>query len=211
MNGFLIALVVACEVGFWCLLGAGLIARYLLRLRRTSAVLLAGAPMLDLALLIASVLDLRSGSTAGAAHGLAAVYIGFSVAFGSVTLRWADQRFAHRFAGGPPPVRPPKDGQARARYEWQLWARALAGWTVACGLLGLAILAVDDPARTTHLTGWIDGLTAGVIIWALAWPLPYALWPKIHRSRCRTQSWPVHDQAGYRQRSPLGSWRRTGC
>ncbi|MGY2079322.1 hypothetical protein [Modestobacter sp. SYSU DS0657] len=188
MNGFLIALIVACEVGFWCLLGAGLIARYLLRLRRTSAVLLAGAPVLDLVLLIASVLDLRSGSTAAAAHGLAAVYIGFSVAFGPVTLRWADQRFAHRFAGGPPPVRPPKYGQARARYEWQLWVRALAGWTVTCGLLGLAILAVDDPARTSHLTGWINGLTAGVIIWALAWPLPYALWPKTHRSRCRTQS-----------------------
>jgi hypothetical protein len=85
MNGFLIALIVVCEVGFWCLLGAGLVARYVLRLRRTSAVLLAGAPVLDLLLLVASVLDLRSGSTAGVAHGLAAVYIGFSVAFGSPT------------------------------------------------------------------------------------------------------------------------------
>ncbi|MGY1849470.1 hypothetical protein [Blastococcus sp. SYSU DS1021] len=186
MNGFLLALIVACEVGFWCLLGAGLMVRYLLRLRRTSAVLLAGAPVLDLVLLIASFLDLRSGSTAGAAHGLAAVYIGFSVAFGPLTLRWADQRFAHRFAGGPPPVRPPEYGQARARHEWKLWARALAGWAVACSLLGLAVLAADDAARTAHLAGWINGLTAGVIIWALAWPLPYTFWPKTHRSRCPT-------------------------
>jgi hypothetical protein len=37
---------------------------------------------------------------------------------------------------------------------------------VACGLLGLAVLAVDDPARTAHLTGWIDGLTVWLIIWA---------------------------------------------
>ncbi|MGY1914250.1 hypothetical protein [Blastococcus sp. SYSU DS0973] len=51
-------------------------------------------------------------------------------------------------------------------------------WGVACGLLGLAVLAVDDPARTAHLTGWINGLTAGLIIWALAWPLPCTLWPK---------------------------------
>ena len=78
MNGFLIVLIVVCEVGFWCFLAAGLIARYVFRLRRISAVLLAGAPVLDLVLLIASVLDLRSGSAAGAAHGLAASYIGFS-------------------------------------------------------------------------------------------------------------------------------------
>jgi hypothetical protein len=123
MSGLLVVLIVACEVGFWCLLGAGLVARYVLRLRRTSAVRLAGAPVLDLVLLIASVLDLRSGSVAGPAHGLAAAYIGFSVAFGSTTLRWADQRFA----GGPPRDRPPGYGQARARYEWRLWGRALAG------------------------------------------------------------------------------------
>jgi hypothetical protein len=92
----------------------GLVVRYVMRLPRTSAVLLAGAPVLDLVLLIASVMDLRAGSTAGAAHGLAAAYIGLSVGFGSTTLRWADQRFAHRFADGPPPQRPPRYGQARA-------------------------------------------------------------------------------------------------
>lgn len=178
MNGFLVLLIVVCEVGFWCLLGAGLVTRYVLGLRRTSAVLLAGAPVLDVVLLVASVMDLRSGGTASAAHGLAAVYIGFSVAFGTRTVRWADQRFAHRFAGGPPPQRPPEYGQERARYEWALWARALLGWAVACGLLGLAILVIDDPARTAHLGGWIDGLTAGLVIWALAWPLPYTIWPK---------------------------------
>jgi hypothetical protein len=114
--GILIVLIVACEIGFWCLLGVGLVARYVMRLPRTSAVLLAGAPVLDLVLLVASVVDLRSGSAASAAHGLAAAYIGFSVAFGSTTLRWADQRFAHRFAAGPPPQRPPQYGQERACY-----------------------------------------------------------------------------------------------
>jgi hypothetical protein len=178
MSGLLVVLIVACEVGFWFLLGAGLVARYVLRLRRTSAVLLAGAPVLDLVLLIASVLDLRSGSVAGPAHGLAAAYIGFSVAFGSATLRWADQRSAHRFAGGPAPDRPPRYGRARARYEWRLWGRALAGWAVACGLLGLAVVVVDDAARTAHLVGWINGLTAWLVIWALAWPVPWTLWPK---------------------------------
>jgi hypothetical protein len=178
VSGVLLALIVACEIGFWLLLGAGMVTRYLLGWRRTSAVLLAGAPAVDLILLVASVLDLRAGATASAAHGLAATYLGFSVAFGSITLRWADQRFAHRFAGGPPPQRPPRYGQARARHEWRLWLRALVGWAVACGLLGLAILAVADGARTAQLTGWISGLTAGLLIWALAWPLPYTVWPK---------------------------------
>ncbi|SHN74824.1 hypothetical protein SAMN05660350_02252 [Geodermatophilus obscurus] len=92
MNAVLITVIVACEVGSCCLLGAGLVARYVMRLSRTSAALLANAPVLDLVLLIASVMDLRSGSTAGVSHGLAAAYIGFSVAFGSTTLRRADQR-----------------------------------------------------------------------------------------------------------------------
>jgi hypothetical protein len=86
------------------------------------------------------------------------------VAFGSTTLRWADQRFAHRFADGPPPERPPRYGQARARYEWRLWARALLGWTVACGVLGLAIVTVGDAWRTGRLAGRINGLTAGLLI-----------------------------------------------
>ena len=41
-----------------------------------------GVPLLDLVLLAATVLDLRAGSTATFVHGLAAAYIGFSVAFG---------------------------------------------------------------------------------------------------------------------------------
>jgi hypothetical protein len=34
----------------------------------------------------------------------APAYLGFSVVFGPSVIRWADARFAHRFAGGPPPV-----------------------------------------------------------------------------------------------------------
>ena len=103
----LVAIIIATEIGFWVLLGAGLAARYLLDRRRLSTVLLASVPLVDLVLLIATVIDLSGGATAGFKHGLAAAYIGFSVAFGHSVIRWADQRFAHRFAGGPPPWRPP--------------------------------------------------------------------------------------------------------
>jgi hypothetical protein len=172
----LIAIIVACEIGFWVVLGAGLVARYLLGRRRLGAVLLTLVPLVDLVLLVATVIDLSDGATAGFQHGLAAAYIGFSVAFGPSMIRWADQRFAHRFAGGPPPWRPPRGGRARARYEWREFGKALIAWAVSCGLLAAAIAIVGDAARTEELLGWIVRLTMIVGIWAL-WPITHTLWP----------------------------------
>lgn len=88
------ALIAFCEIGFWVLLRAGLVARYVFKLRRTSNVLLVGTPVLDVVLLVAAVIDLRGGGEAGLAHGLGATYLGFSVAFGHSLIRWADVRFA---------------------------------------------------------------------------------------------------------------------
>ena len=72
----ILAVIVAVEIAFWVLLAAGLTARYLLRLPRVGAGLLIAVPLVDLVLLGATVIDLRGGATASAAHGLAAVYIG---------------------------------------------------------------------------------------------------------------------------------------
>jgi hypothetical protein len=174
----LVALIVACEVGFWVLLGAGLVARYGLRRPRLGGALLVGVPLVDLVLLAATVLDLGAGSTATFVHGLAAAYIGFSVAFGHSTIRWADQRVAHRFAGGPEPVKPPRYGAARTRYEWMEWRKAFLGWLIACGLLVAAIALIGDPTRTLELQGWIQRLTVPLVIWLVGWPIYYTLWPK---------------------------------
>jgi hypothetical protein len=172
----LIAVIVACEIGFWVVLGAGLVARYLLGRRRLGAVLLALVPLVDLVLLAATVIDLSRGATADFTHGLAAAYIGFSVAFGHTMIRWADQRFAHRFAGGPPPWRPPRGGRERARYEWREFGKAVVAWAVSCGLLLAAIAIVGDADRTEVLLGWIARLTMILGIWAI-WPISHTLWP----------------------------------
>jgi hypothetical protein len=119
----LVLLIGACEVGFWVLLGAGLGTRYLLRARRVSTVLLVLVPVLDLVLVTASLVDVSRGAPPGLTHGLAAVYLGFTVAFGHSMIRWADARFAHRFAGGPPPRKPPQYGAAKVAYEWREWER----------------------------------------------------------------------------------------
>lgn len=142
----MIAVIIACEIGFWLLLAAGLTVRYLVRARRLSTVLLLSAPLVDVVLLIAAVIDLRRGGEATRAHGLAAVYLGVSVAFGSQLITWADQRFAHRFAGGPTPTRPSRGGPEHAGHERRQWLRHLLAY-----LIGGAVLALF-----TLLAGGLD-------------------------------------------------------
>jgi hypothetical protein len=170
----LLAIIVAAEIGFWVLLAAGLASRYLLGRRRLGAVLLASVPVVDLVLLVATVIDLRGGATADFTHGLAAAYIGFSVAFGHSLIRWADQRFAHRFAGGPPPWRPPRSGRERARYEWREFGKAVIAWSVSAALLLAAIALVADAGRTEELQAWIVRLTIVLAIWSI-WPISHTI------------------------------------
>jgi hypothetical protein len=147
----MIALIVACEAGFWVLLGAGLAARYLLRARVVSTALLLAVPLVDVVLLAATAVDLRRGGEAGFTHGLAAVYIGVSLAFGHQLVGWADQRFAHRFAGGPAPVRPPRTGRAHAARERRQWLRHLLAYAVAAAVLAVLTLVAGDLERTVPL------------------------------------------------------------
>jgi hypothetical protein len=173
----ILAVIVAVEIAFWVLLAAGLTARYVLRRPRLGAALLVAVPLVDLVLLGATVIDLRGGATAGPAHGLAAVYIGLSVAFGHRMIRWADARFAHRFAGGPAPERGPRTGLAHARRQRERWCRHLLAWAVGAALIGLAVLAVGDLDRTqalVHLLGvWTVVLAIDFVV-----SFSYTLWPR---------------------------------
>ncbi|WP_406106219.1 hypothetical protein [Micromonospora globbae] len=145
--------IIACEIGFWVLLLAGLTARYPLRAKTLSAVLLVCVPLVDVVLLALSVIDLRGGGQASTAHGLAAIYIGVSVAFGGQMVRWADQRFAHRFAGGPAPVRPPRHGREHAAHERRQWLRHLFAYVVAVAVMGLFTALVGDYERVAPMWG----------------------------------------------------------
>ncbi|WP_205471564.1 hypothetical protein [Nocardioides sp. SYSU D00038] len=158
------------EVGLWVLLGLGLTARYPLRLRRTGAVLLAGIPLLDVALVVAGAVDLHRGAQPGAVHGLAAVYLGASVAFGPTVVRWADVRFAHRFDDGPAPVRHPKGSPARVAALWTEWVRVVLAATIASAALGAAVLLVE-PGQRESLLSWVVRCWAVVGLWLLLGPL----------------------------------------
>lgn len=173
----LLALIIASEIGFWVLLGAGLAARYLFRWRRVSTVLLICVPLVDVVLLVATVIDLRRGAEPEWGHGLAALYIGFSVAFGKDMIRWADQRFAHRFADGPVPWKPPKYGREKLVYEWKAWGKAMLGWAVAALLLGAGYLLVGDHERGEALLEWAAKPGAPLLIWFIFWPLAETIFP----------------------------------
>lgn len=164
--------IIACEIAFWAVLFAGLIARYLFRQRRLSAVLLLCVPLLDVLLLALIAWDLLvNGTSASFAHGLGAVYLGFTVAFGHQIISRVDVWFAHRFAGGPAPVPAPKKGPAYVRYEWAQWLRMLLCAVVASAVLLAVIGLVGDPVRTDELWSWLGRVWLVTGIWLVAWPV----------------------------------------
>ncbi|MCQ1950353.1 hypothetical protein NNX28_10460 [Arthrobacter sp. zg-Y859] len=167
----LVYLIIGSEVGFWVLLAAGLGARYLFHRRRLGMVLLACVPLLDVVLLAASAADLALGGRAESIHGLAAFYLGFSVAFGHSLIRWADVRVAHRFAGGPAPVKPAKGTPEYRRSLWAEYGRVLMATGITVAVLLAMITIVAAPGEAEVLWDWVKraGLVAG--IWLLAGPV----------------------------------------
>jgi hypothetical protein len=163
----LLAVIAACEIGFWVLLAAGLATRYLLRLPKVGMVLLAGVPLVDVVMLVASVIDIQRGGEPSFKHSLAAIFVGVSVGFGHQTLKWADQWAAHYLAGAPRPVKPPKGGPERARRERAGWFRHLLAYAVGSGImLALGLLsgqgydALLGPAWTWTIVLVIDAIVS---------------------------------------------------
>ncbi|MGW2838266.1 hypothetical protein ACWCWD_10780 [Streptomyces sp. NPDC001493] len=150
----IVTLIVICEIAFWALLATGLALRYAARRPRLGAAVLLCEPLLEVVLLVVTAIDLKNGADPDWKHGLAAVYIGFTLGLGRSTIRWVDARLAHRYAGGPKPVKPPKYGWARAAHEWRVAAR----WTLAAGtaiaLLQAAVWYVGGDGNTDPLRAW---------------------------------------------------------
>jgi hypothetical protein len=173
----IVTLIVVCEVGFWVLLAAGLAFRYLLKMPRTGLALLLCEPLLEVVLLVVTALDLKNGADPSWKHGLAALYIGYTVGHGHRTVKWLDGHAAHRFGDAPKPAGAPRHGMARARHEGKVWLGTVIGAATATVLLQIAVWYVDDASRVTSLEQWravawqvtgIHGLIA----------LSYAVFPK---------------------------------
>jgi hypothetical protein len=173
---YLYWLIVGCETAFWLVLALALAVRYLLRRERLSRLLLLSLPAVDLLLLAFTAADLKAGAAATFAHGLATAYVGFTVAFGSVAVRWADAHFAHRFAKGPVPADAPSRGWPAVRYDFELWLRSIVAWIIALVLVIALIGYVDDETATRPLLAWFRFAFGSVILWFIfgpAWSLVF--------------------------------------
>ncbi len=181
------AVIVGCEIGLWVLLGLGMVLRYFVRLRRTSTVVLAGIPLLDVVLVIATAIDVHRGADIGLVHVLAGFYLGSSLAFGPAIVRWADVRFAHRFAGGPAPRPTPKHGPARVAHLMREWYRVVGTVAIASVVLVVLILFFAAPEDQPGLWWWIGRAWAVVGMWFVFGPL----WESGKTSATQAQPQPV--------------------
>ncbi|MFB7307688.1 hypothetical protein [Streptomyces sp. NPDC056192] len=172
-------LIVGCEISFWVVLVTALLCRYGAGWTRVSTALLLTLPAIDLLLFAASAVDLARGAIPTSAHGLAAVYVGVSIAFGGQLVAWADSRIAPRF-GGPTPSRPPRAGREHAARERRLWLRHLLAWSIGSCLILLDTAMVHDLHRAAPLIG-IIGSWALILVIDFAWSFSYTFFPRSPR------------------------------
>ncbi|MGW3796726.1 hypothetical protein FA951_02380 [Dermacoccus nishinomiyaensis] len=168
----IVAIIAACEILFWVFVIAGLAARYLLERRRLGAALLVMAPVTDLVLLAATAISLHRGDAAHLGHVVAAVYIGFSVAYGHRMIDWCDTRFAHRFAAGPAPVK--ATGATYTRQCWADVARTSVAAAITCMLTAVLIAIAADTSSAGALSGnytWMGMILGLDVLWAVSYTL----------------------------------------
>lgn len=173
----LVWFIIACEISFWVVLALGLFVRFVLNLNSLSKFILLCVPLLDIALLIATVFDLNNDKPAEFAHGLAAVYLGFTVVYGHSIIQWADSYVSYKFYSGKNPKNI-DHGWSYAKFEWQQWLKAVLACGIAAILLSIAIFFIDNPENTEALIEWYSILISLLAIWLVGGPLWYTVFPK---------------------------------
>ncbi|MFF3223094.1 hypothetical protein ACFYV7_09880 [Nocardia suismassiliense] len=112
------------------------------------------------------------------------MYRGVSVAFGPAIVRWADVRFAHRFAGGPAPVKLAKGTPEKVAALWKEWNRAVLAAAIASVALGSIIVTVAEGEQATSLWWWVGRSWTVVGLWLVFGPL----WEEMSSPRTAKQS-----------------------
>ncbi|MDV8076757.1 hypothetical protein R4P47_09340 [Rhodococcus sp. IEGM 1370] len=171
MDNPILLTIAICEIGFWALVIGGLCLRYLALMRRASTITLALLPALDLVLIGAVALDLHRGGDVEFAHRLAGIYLGWTVVFAHSTVAWLDVRFAHRFAGGPAPVKAPKTGPQAYRNEIRGFVKWLVAATIALVITYGLAYTVADSEQAAALKTVIQPLGVITFFWFVTGPL----------------------------------------
>ena len=156
---------------YFVILMLALAVRYLLRKEQLSRALLLCLPLIDVLLLVFTAIDLRRGATATFAHGLAAAYVGFTVAFGGMAVKWADAHFAHRFAAGPVPGKAPSRGWEAVRYDFNLWVRCIVASVITMVLVEALVQFIGTSEATQPLLAWHKRAFGCIVLWFFFGPL----------------------------------------
>ena len=85
-------IIVIAEVLFWVLVAAGMVVRHWLRMPILSKFLLLAVPLVDVALVIAVIAELRGGRPVGIEHQLVGLYLGIILILGPGIIRWCDEK-----------------------------------------------------------------------------------------------------------------------
>ncbi|MBB4827062.1 hypothetical protein HNO89_004353 [Sporosarcina luteola] len=142
--------IIACEIGFWVVILAGLITRYVFNKKRLGLFFLALTPVIDLLLLLVTASDLYNGAVATQVHAIAAIYLGVSVAFGKSMIRWADERFLYYVKKqGSKPVK--KTGYAHARHSMKGSLQHVLAFLIGGAFLLAMIYFIGDAGKTQAL------------------------------------------------------------
>ncbi|MFC0547575.1 hypothetical protein [Kutzneria chonburiensis] len=175
----LLALVIGSEVGFAVLLLAGLAVRYLLKMPRTGAVLLALSPVGYVVVLITGAIDLARGGAGDIAHVLGAIIVGIVVVSGRHHMQAMDGWVRRKLAREP---KPRVSGWEHARDQRTGFYRRCGEWVVVIALLGGGYaLTGFDAVRGEQLLG-------GMALWTVIlgidflWSFSYTLFPSSSRS-----------------------------
>src|SRR5690606_26009541 len=100
-----------------------------LKKKKMGLFFLALTPVIDLILLVATSVDLYHGAAATKVHGIAAVYIGISIAFGKSMIGWADTRFQYYvMKQGSKPVK--RFGIDYAKHYFKSWGQHVLAFII---------------------------------------------------------------------------------
>ncbi|MGE6513424.1 hypothetical protein [Lysinibacillus sphaericus] len=146
----MIAWIITAEIAFWIVIIVGLICRYVFKKPKLSLFFFALTPVIDLLLVLLTVMDLKAGTPASTAHGVAAIYIGVSIAYGKTMIAWADIKFQQWFLK----VLIQKEklsGMAKAKHEMTMLGRHIVAYIIGAGLLYAMTLFIGSNTDTSSL------------------------------------------------------------
>lgn len=161
----ILAAIIVAEVAFWVFLLSGLLARYALSMPRLGAVFLYATPLIDLALLTLTYIDLSHGEKSNFVHGISAIYIGFTLMFGHSVVRIIDAKFARKH-GAQLPAEADTSSPAQ---QLKIWYRCLAASGISAALLvaGIGVVGLNG---AFWLIYWLVVVVSIVILWWFTGP-----------------------------------------